>query len=71
MKPTIEPPDAILDEIHDTRRHLVKQHGGVSGLAAFLREQEAKTDRKLRTPEPPPGPDKAMHRSRNRRAADG
>lgn len=70
MKPTIDPPDIILDEIHDARRRLLEQHGGVSGLAAFLREQEAKTDRKLRPPEPLLGPNQAMRRGRKRRAAD-
>lgn len=56
MKPTIDPPDTVLDEIHETRRRLLQQHGGVSGLAAFLRERESKTDREIRTPEAPPGP---------------
>ncbi len=38
-----EPPDPILEELHATRRRLFKEHGGVSGLAAFLRQEEAKT----------------------------
>ena len=38
-----DPPDPILDELHATRRRLLKEHGGVSGLAAFLRKEEAKT----------------------------
>ena len=38
-----DPPDPILEELHATRRRLLKEHGGVSGLAAFLRQEEAKT----------------------------
>lgn len=49
MKTIAEPADTILDEIHETRRRLLQQHGGVRGLAAFLRAQEAKTDREIRT----------------------
>jgi hypothetical protein len=37
------PPDPILEELHATRRELLKQHGGVAGLVAFLRKEEAKT----------------------------
>ncbi len=36
-------PDPILDEIHATRRRLLKEHGGISGLAEFLRREEATT----------------------------
>lgn len=32
--------DPILAEIHNARRNLLEKHGGISGLAAFLREQE-------------------------------
>ena len=42
-----DPPDPILDELHATRRRLLKEHGGVSGLAAFLRQEEAKTTRPI------------------------
>lgn len=38
-----EPQDPVLEELHATRRRLLKEHGGVSGLAAFLRQEEAKT----------------------------
>ena len=42
--PTVnDPPDPILEELHATRRRLLKEHGGVAGLAAFLRQEEAKT----------------------------
>ena len=43
ISPMNEPPDPILEELHATRRRLLKEHGGVSGLAAFLRQEEAKS----------------------------
>jgi hypothetical protein len=42
MKPTNDPSDTVLDELHATRRRLLAQHGGVKGLAAFLRKEEAR-----------------------------
>lgn len=39
---TNDPPDPILEELHATRRQLLAQHGGVHGLAKFLRDEEAK-----------------------------
>jgi hypothetical protein len=33
MKPTNDPPDTILEEIHETWRRLLEEHGGLSGLA--------------------------------------
>ena len=42
-----DPPDPILEELHATRRRLLKEHGGVSGLAAFLRQEEAKSTRPI------------------------
>ena len=42
--------DPILDELHATRRQLLREHGGVAGLAAFLRQQEAKTTRPIAEP---------------------
>ncbi len=45
-----EPADPILAEIHQTRQALLKQHGGVAGLAAFLREQEKHTTREIACP---------------------
>ncbi len=47
IQPMPEPPDPILEELHATRRQLLKEHGGVSGLAAFLRNEEAKTTRTM------------------------
>ena len=54
MKTTAEPTDTILEEIHETRRRLLQEHGGVHGLAEFLREQEAKGDRGTVCAEPGP-----------------
>ena len=45
-----DPPDPILEELHATRRQLLKEHGGISGLAAFLRKEEAKTTRTIAEP---------------------
>jgi hypothetical protein len=42
--------DPILEEIHATRRRLLAEHGGLEGLVAFLREQEAKSSRQFSTP---------------------
>ena len=42
MKPALEPADTVLQEIHETRRRLLQEHGGIHGLADFLRAQEAK-----------------------------
>jgi hypothetical protein len=50
MKPINDPPDTILDELHATRRQLLLQHGGVAGLAAFLRQQEAAGGRQIVEP---------------------
>jgi hypothetical protein len=43
----------ILDEIHETRRELLRKHGGIAGLMAFLRSQEAVSTRKQITPPEP------------------
>jgi hypothetical protein len=45
-----DPPDPNLEEIHATRRQLLKEHCGVAGLAAFLREEEAKFTRTVAEP---------------------
>ena len=37
---TIRHADAILKEIHQTRQKLLDEHGGIAGLAGFLRKQE-------------------------------
>jgi hypothetical protein len=52
----IDPPDPILEEIHATRRQLLKEHGSVAGLAAFLREEEAKSRRTIGEPSSPSKP---------------
>jgi hypothetical protein len=43
-------PDPILEELYATRRRLLKEHGGVAGLAAFLRGEEAKSTRPIAEP---------------------
>ncbi len=48
--------DPILSEIHRTRQHLLAEHGGLSGLARFLRKQDVKREsaepnRKFAAPE--------------------
>jgi len=54
------PPDPILEELHATRRKLLAEHGDVAGLAAFLRQEEAKSTRPIAKPpaatEPAPAP---------------
>ena len=54
MNPNTEPADVVLEELHETRRRLLQRHGGVAGLAAYLREQERKSDRKIRSAEAGP-----------------
>jgi len=58
MATTNEPADLILNEIHQTRLALIKQHGGVAGLAAFLRAEEANTDREVANSALPNGQNK-------------
>jgi hypothetical protein len=47
---------SIIDELHLTRQQLLKEHGGIAGLAKYLRDQEAasgtKTVSALPTVEP-------------------
>lgn len=50
IQPMPDPPDPILEELQATRRQLLKEHGGISGLAAFLRKEEAKTTRSIAEP---------------------
>ena len=57
------PPDPILDEIHKTRRELLKEHGSVAGLAAFLREEEAKSQRTIAEPSRASEPNKSVNPS--------
>jgi hypothetical protein len=44
------PPDPVLEEIHATRRRLLADHGGLAGLFAFLKAEEAKSQRPIATP---------------------
>lgn len=41
-RPAEEHHDPIVAEVRAHRRQLVKEHGGIKGLAEFLREQDAK-----------------------------
>ena len=45
-----DPTDPIVEELHATRRRLLAEHGGVAGLAAFLRQEESKSDRRIASP---------------------
>ena len=45
------PADPVLEELHATRQRLLTEHGGVAGLASFLRQEEAKSDWRIATPE--------------------
>lgn len=60
-----DPPDPILEEIHATRRRLLEEHGGISGLAAFLREEQAKTTWPIAERNDDEGTDKAAGRTGN------
>ena len=51
IDPKKDPADPILAELHATRRRLLAEHGGVAGLAAFLRQEEAKSERRIAVPE--------------------
>ena len=46
----IEPADPILEELHATRRKLLAEHGGVAGLASYLRLEESKSERRIAVP---------------------
>jgi hypothetical protein len=41
-RPAKEEDDPIVAEVRAHRRQLVEEHGGIEGLAKFLREQDAK-----------------------------
>lgn len=41
-RPAEEENDPIVAEVRAHRRQLVEEHGGIEGLAKFLREQDAK-----------------------------
>ena len=51
IEPRKEPADPILEELHATRRRLLAEHGGVAGLASFLRQEESKSERRIAVPE--------------------
>ncbi|MEX2120823.1 MAG: hypothetical protein WD847_14625 [Pirellulales bacterium] len=71
IKPMKAPPDTVLDELHSIRRRLLQQHGGIAGLAAFLRQEEAKSGEQIVEPTCDAEPEKPIRRSRNRRVVDG
>ena len=68
LQPMTDPPDPILEELHATRRQLLKEHGGVSGLAAFLRKEEAKSTRTIVDPSGSLRPGKALNPPENKPA---
>ena len=41
-RPAEDDNDPIVAEVRAHRRQLVEEHGGIEGLAKFLREQDAK-----------------------------
>jgi hypothetical protein len=69
--PLPEPVDTILEEIHQTRRMLLEEHGGIAGLAAFLRQQEANAGQVVRAPDSFHGTDRPTPRSRKPRDTKG
>jgi hypothetical protein len=44
----IEADDPIVAEVRAHRRQLVEEHGGIKGLAKFLREQDVKRHQRER-----------------------
>jgi hypothetical protein len=64
-------PDLILDKLHATRQQLLLQHGGVAGLAAFLRQEEAKCTTSIVEPGSNPRSDVTDHPGRSHRAIRG
>jgi hypothetical protein len=53
---------SVIEELHLTRQRLLSEHGGVSGLAEYLRRQEANSGVKTVTLVDPAG--KPQSRSR-------
>jgi len=41
--------DPIVAEVRAHRRQLVEEHGGIKGLANFLRQQDAKRHQRVRS----------------------
>jgi len=66
MSQASEPRNKILDEIHAIREKLINDHGGIAGLAAFLRQREANTDREIRVPSSENQLSLSTSRNRNR-----
>ena len=65
--PLPEPVDTILEEIHQTRRKLLEEHGGIAGLAAYLRQLEAKIDHVVPAPDSSNGIDRSAFQARKPR----
>jgi hypothetical protein len=63
--------DIILDELHATRQQLLLEHGGVAGLAAYLRQEEKKCNWPIVESGSGPRSDQTDHPGRNRRAVRG
>lgn len=41
MTTATDPPDATLQHVRSVRAELLRKHGGIAGLADFLRQKEA------------------------------
>ena len=44
------PSDPLIDEVRATRERLVREHGGLRGWAAYVRQEQAKHPEKLVSP---------------------
>jgi len=42
--------DPLIDEVRATRERLVREHGGLRGWAAYIRQEQAKHPEKLVSP---------------------
>jgi len=71
MKRTSESNGNILDDLHKNRQRLISQHGGIAGLAVYLRKQEATTDRKVFSPADQSRSVNVTSRQRVRRVENG
>lgn len=47
---------SIIEELHLTRQRLLKEHGGIAGLATYLRQQEVASGVKTVTVSKPTQP---------------
>ena len=52
-KKTTETPDALIDEVMETRRRLVAKNGGLRGWAKYLRDRQKEHPEKV-VPSPKP-----------------